>query len=67
MPTKIETDEQLLRAVVRATGLRDKREAVELGLRTLLQIRQQGRMCRMRDKLAWSGDLNLLRSDFEDS
>ena len=63
MRTNIVIDDKLMRDTLRATGLKTKREAVELGLRTLLLLRRQGEIRRMRGKLDWQGDLNALRSD----
>ncbi len=42
MRTNIVIDDRLMRDTLRATGLKTKREAVELGLRTLLTLRKQG-------------------------
>jgi Arc/MetJ family transcription regulator len=63
MRTNIVIDDKLMRDTLRATGLKTKREAVELGLRTLLLLRRQGEIRRMRGKLDWQGDLNAMRSD----
>ena len=63
MRTNIEIDDKLMRDTLRATGLKTKREAVELGLRTLLRLRRQGEIRRLRGKLDWQGDLNAMRSD----
>jgi Arc/MetJ family transcription regulator len=49
--------------VLRATWLGTKREAVELGLRTLLRLRRQAELRRLRGKLAWQGDLDSMRRD----
>ena len=38
MQTNIEIDDSLMAEALQATGLRTKREAVELGLRTLLLL-----------------------------
>jgi Arc/MetJ family transcription regulator len=48
---------------LKATGLRTKRDVVELGLRTLLRLRQQEDIRRFRGKLAWEGDLDAMRRD----
>jgi Arc/MetJ family transcription regulator len=48
---------------MRATGAKTKREAVELGLRTLLRLRQQRDIRAYRGKLSWSGDLDAMRTD----
>jgi len=61
--TNIVIDDQLMKDALRATGLKTKREAVELGLRTLLRLRQQEELRRFRGKLNWQGDLEALRSD----
>ena len=63
MRTNIVIDDGLMRDTLRATGLKTKREAVELGLRTLLRLKQQARVRRLRGKLHWQGDLNAMRSD----
>lgn len=52
-----------MRETLQATGLKTKREAVELGLRTLLRLSKQGEIRRLRGKLNWQGDLDAMRSD----
>ncbi|HLX30657.1 MAG TPA: type II toxin-antitoxin system VapB family antitoxin [Casimicrobiaceae bacterium] len=47
----------------RVTGVRTKREAVELGLRTLLRLRPQAGLERLRGKVHWQGDLDVIRLD----
>jgi len=49
--------------VLSTTGLRTKREAVESGLRLLLQLARQQQLRELRGKLAWSGDLERMRTD----
>jgi len=51
MRTNIEIDDELIREVLRVTGLKTKRKAVELGLRTLLRLKQQERIQDFRGKL----------------
>lgn len=63
MRTNIVIDDQLMKNILRVTGLKTKREAVELGLRTLLQLRQQEAIKRFRGKLNWQGDLDTMRID----
>ncbi len=62
MRTNIVIDDQLMKDTLRVTGL-TKREAVELGLRTLLRLRQQEAIRRFRGKLHWEGDLEAMRTD----
>jgi len=61
--TNIVIDDALMAEALEATGLRTKRETVELGLRTLLRLRRQADIRRFRGKLAWEGDLETMRSD----
>ena len=63
MRTNIVIDDKLMQDTLRATGLKTKREAVELGLRTLLRLRQQAEIRRYRGKLMWQGNLDSLRRD----
>jgi Arc/MetJ family transcription regulator len=63
MRTNIVIEDQLMRDALRATGLKTKREAVELGLRTLVVLKKQGEIRRLRGKIDWQGDLNAMRRD----
>ena len=63
MRTNIVIDDKLMRDTLRVTGLKTKREAVELGLRTLLRLKRQAEIRQLRGKLDWQGDLNAMRSD----
>lgn len=63
MRTNIMIDDQLMESTLRATGLKTKREAVELGFRTLLRLRQQEEIKRFRGQLDWQGDLDTMRTD----
>ena len=63
MRTNIVIDDQHMREAHKATGLRTKKEAVELGLRTLLRLQQQGDIRRLRGTMTWEGDLEKMRTD----
>lgn len=63
MRTNIEIDDKLMKDALRATGAKTKREAVELGLRTLVRLRQQEDIRRYRGRLPWRGDLEAMRKD----
>ena len=63
MRTNIVIDDKLMKDSLKATGLRTKRDVVELGLRTLLRLRQQEDIRHFRGKLAWEGDLDTMRRD----
>lgn len=63
MRTNIVIDDKLMSDALRVTGLKTKREAVELGLRTLLRLSRQAAIRRFRGKLQWQGDLGAMRRD----
>jgi len=63
MRTNIVIDDDLMAEAMKATGLKTKREAVELGLKTLLRLRKQEAIRDFRGKLAWTGDLDAMRTD----
>jgi Arc/MetJ family transcription regulator len=63
MRTNIVIDDKLMQDTLRATGLKTKREAVEAGLRSLLRLRQQADIRKLRGKLNWQGDLDAMRRD----
>ena len=63
MRTNIVIDDNLMAETLKATGLKTKREAVELGLQTLLRLRRQQDIRQLRGQLAWDGDLEALRTD----
>jgi Arc/MetJ family transcription regulator len=60
MRTNIVIDDGLMQ---KASGLPSKREIVEAGLRLLVQLKQQEKICSARGKLKWSGDLAASRTD----
>jgi Arc/MetJ family transcription regulator len=63
MRTNIVIDDKLMQDTLRATGLKTKREVVEEALRTLLRLKKQGAIRRLRGKLHWQGDLEAMRTD----
>ncbi len=63
MRTNIVIDDQLMSDAMQASGARTKREAVEIGLRTLVRLDQQQRIKALRGRLPWEGDLASLRQD----
>jgi len=63
MRTNIVIDDDLMANALKMTGLRTKREAVELGLKTLIRLKQQERIRQFRGSLPWQGDLDEMRTD----
>ena len=63
MRTNIVIDDQLMADALKLTGLKTKREAVELGLKTLIRLKKQEKIKNFRGKLQWEGDLDDMRND----
>lgn len=63
MRTNIEIDDRLMRDTLKATGLKTKREVVELALKELLRLRRQSDLKKLRGKVHWEGDLEKMRLD----
>ncbi|MFM9969472.1 MAG: type II toxin-antitoxin system VapB family antitoxin [Burkholderiales bacterium] len=63
MRTNIEIDDKLMKDALKATGSKTKREAVELGLRTLVQLRAQEKAKELKGKITWQGNLDIMRLD----
>jgi Arc/MetJ family transcription regulator len=63
MRTNIVIDEDLISEAIKATGARTKREAVELGLKALIQLKKQESIRGFRGKLKWRDDLDRMRID----
>ena len=62
MRTNIEIDDRLMDDVLKATGLKTKKDAVELGLRTVLKLKKQESIRNFRGRLNWEGDLDDMRN-----
>lgn len=62
MGTKIIIDEKLMQAALEATGLKKQKEAVELGLKTLIRLHQQEAIKELKGKLPWDGNLDEMRA-----
>ena len=63
MRTNIVIDDELMSRVLKLTGIKTKREAVEAGLKTLLRLKTQESIRNYRGKLDWVGDLDEMRTD----
>ncbi len=62
MRTNIEIDDELMADVLKATGLKTKKDAVELGLKTLIRLKKQQRIKNFRGQLQWTGDIDDMRT-----
>jgi len=56
-------DDNLIQDAMDRTGLKSKKETVELSLKTLVQLKKQEEIRRFRGKLNWEGDLDEMRTD----
>ena len=63
MRTNIVIDDELMQEALNASGLTTKKEAVEAGLKALIQLKKQGKIREYRGKLNWEGDLDDMRTD----
>ena len=63
MRTNIVINEELMKEALELTGLKTKKEAVELGLKTLIRLKRQEKLRHYRGKLKWEGNLEQMRMD----
>ncbi len=61
MRTNIDIDDDLMQQAMASNEATTKRGVVEEALRLLIQTRSQGRLRRLRGKVAWDGDLSASR------
>ena len=62
MRTNIVIDDKLMVEAMAASGAKSKREAVEAGLRTLVRLKRQSEILKLRG-IGWEGDLEAMRRD----
>ena len=63
MRTNIVIDDRLMAEALMVSGAKTKREAVELGLKALVELRKQEQARDLRGRIAWEGDLEAMRID----
>jgi len=63
MRTNIVIDDKLMEEAIKLTGATTKKEAVELGLKTLIRLKKQDKIRAYRGKLKWEGNLDKMRTD----
>lgn len=56
--TNIVLDEKLVKAALKATGLKTQRELVDFALRELLRLHRQKDLLKYRGKVVWEGNLD---------
>ena len=62
MRTNVEIDDNLMKEALVASGASTKREAIEKGLRLILQMHAQKGLLSLRG-IGWEGDLEAMRTD----
>ncbi|MDR9418211.1 type II toxin-antitoxin system VapB family antitoxin [Gracilimonas sp.] len=63
MRTNIVIDDDLMDEALKVSRLKTKKDAVEEGLKLLVQRKKQENIKDLRGKLHWEGDLEGMRSD----
>jgi Arc/MetJ family transcription regulator len=63
MRTNIPIDDDLMKAAMQATGVKSKKEVVELGLQILVRLHQQQSIRGFKGKLQWDRDFDAMRTD----
>ena len=63
MRTNVVIDDQLMKAALKLSGLRTKKDAIEAGLRLLVRLNRQTKIKNFRGRLKWVGDLYQMRTD----
>jgi Arc/MetJ family transcription regulator len=63
MRTNIVIDDKLMQSALITSGLKTKKEAVEEGLRLLVKVKNQSGLKKLRGKLKWEGNLEIMRLD----
>ncbi len=59
--TNIVIDEKLIKAGLKATGIKTRRALVDYALRDLLRRESQKRILELKGKVHWEGDLSSMR------
>ncbi len=63
MRTNVVIDDNLMESALKVSGLRTKKDAIEEGLKLLVQTRSQSKLRELRGKLKWTGNLDEMRVD----
>jgi len=63
MRTNVVIDDELMDTALKASGLKTKKDAIEEGLKLLIQVKGQREIKHYRGKLTWIGNLDEMRRD----
>jgi len=63
MRTNVVINDALMETALKVSGLKTKKDAIEEGLKLLVQVQSQKNIRNFRGKLKWSGNLDAMRLD----
>ena len=63
MRTNVVVNDDLMKSALKVSGLKTKKDAIEAGLKLLVQVRGRKEIKGFRGKLKWSGSLDEMRLD----
>jgi Arc/MetJ family transcription regulator len=63
MRTNVVIDDDLMESALKASGIKTKKDAIEEGLKLLVQLKTQEKIKGFRGKLRWTGNLDEMRFD----
>ena len=63
MITNVVVDDDLMKSALKLSGLQTKKDALDEGLKLLVQVKSQEAIRAFRGKLKWSGSLDIMRLD----
>lgn len=63
MRTNVVIDDRLMIEALKSSGLQTKKDAIEAGLKLLVQLGRQKSIRRLRGQLRWDGNLDEMRID----
>lgn len=63
MRTNVVVDDDLMESALKLSGLKTKKDAIEEGLKLLVQVKSQEAIRAFRGKLKWAGSLDEMRLD----
>jgi len=61
MRTNIVIDDRLMKEALKVSGLKTKKDAVEKGLKSLIQLHKQSILKNLKGQITWEGDLDAMR------
>jgi Arc/MetJ family transcription regulator len=63
MRTNVVIDDALMNSALKESGLKTKKDAIEAGLKLLVEFKRQAKLKKFRGKLKWIGNLDEMWKD----